>query len=125
MKNIEDIYELSPLQRGMLFESLRDPHRGLYVQQHTSVLRGEVDATALREAFESLVRRHGALRTSFVWQSSDRPVQVVLRKVRLPWRQCDVSHLDDADRTGLIDRLLTEDRERDFALDRAPLMRVM
>ena len=122
MKNVEDIYELSALQWGMLFESLRSPGRGFYVQQHSCVLLGDVDAAGLRDAFESLVQRHGSLRTSFVWQQSERPVQVVFRQVRLPWREVDLSRLQEPSRA--VEELLRSDRERDFALDRAPLMRL-
>ena len=31
--NVEDIYELSPAQQGMLFHSLYDPDSGVFVEQ--------------------------------------------------------------------------------------------
>ena len=45
--SIEDIYELSPLQEGMLFHSLYDPRAGLYVQQFNFRLPPGTDLPAL------------------------------------------------------------------------------
>ena len=37
MPDIEDIYELTPMQHGMLFHSLYAPEEGLYCQQMSCV----------------------------------------------------------------------------------------
>ena len=47
---IEDIYRLSPLQEGMLFESLYAPESDAYVVQVSWTLGGDLDPAALRRA---------------------------------------------------------------------------
>jgi hypothetical protein len=89
--NVESIYPLSPLQQGMLFHTLFAPHTGVYFQQLNCVLRGEIDAGALRKAWERVVARHGALRTCFLWEEVDNPLQVVRKHVKLPWQEHDWS----------------------------------
>mgnify|MGYP006205076249 CR=1 FL=1 len=49
-QEVEEIYELSPMQEGMLFESLYAPESGVYVTQLCFTLDRRVDAAALRQA---------------------------------------------------------------------------
>ena len=48
MIDIEDIYPLSPMQKGMLFHTLLTPDTGIYFEQHCWGVRGEIDATLTR-----------------------------------------------------------------------------
>ena len=119
-RNVEDIYELSPLQEGMLFHHLADQGSGLYCEQMTFEIGGEVDEGAFGRAWEAIVARHGALRTSFQWEGLERPLQVVHRNVSVP-----IEHRDAAGWTaGRLEVFAAEERKRAFDLGQAPLMRV-
>jgi amino acid adenylation domain-containing protein len=117
---IEDVYRLSPLQEGMLFESLYAPEADAYVIQIVWTLGGDLDPAALRRAWEELVRRHAVLRTSFHWQEMERPHQVVHGEVELPWIEEDWRGVPAAER----ERRLEEDRRAGFDLETAPLFRL-
>ena len=41
-ENIEDIYPLSPLQQGLLFHTLETPGSGVYLQQLSCLLHGDL-----------------------------------------------------------------------------------
>ncbi|HEX9669307.1 MAG TPA: amino acid adenylation domain-containing protein [Thermoanaerobaculia bacterium] len=120
---IEDIYPLSPMQEGMLFHSLYAPRSGVYFNQTWCVLEGDVDAAALRRAWERTVESHPVLRTGFDWQRREKPFQVVYRRVRLPWRELDWRGLEPAAEEERFGRLLEEDRARGFDLAQPPLLR--
>lgn len=70
--------------------------------------------------------RHPILRTAFVWEAAEGPLQVVHQKVRVP-RSSSTSCLASppeaqaARRSGCS---LDADRERGFDLSKAPLMRL-
>lgn len=93
-KQIEDIYPLSPMQQGMLFHSLYAPHSGVYVIQVSFEIAGQLDTVAFEQAWQKVAERYTVLRTAFVWENVEQPLQVVGRKVKIPvtfleWRSLD------------------------------------
>jgi non-ribosomal peptide synthetase component F len=120
---VEDIYPLSPMQEGMLFHTLYEPDTGVYFQQLRCTLRGELDVAAFMRAWQQLADRHPILRTAFVWEESDQPLQVVHRQVELPWEQQDWRGLTPAAQHERFEAWLLADRRQGFELDTPPLMR--
>ena len=102
LKNVEDIYDLSPLQQGLLFHSLYAPDSGVYVQQTEWVLRGEINLKAFEQAWQQVVNRHSSLRTCFVWKDLDKPLQVVRQSVKLRIALEDWSELSDSEHVRLL-----------------------
>lgn len=122
--NVEDIYELSPLQGGMLLHSMHDGAADMYLSQQTYTAEGPLDPDALVRAWESVVAAHPALRTSFHWAGLDKPLQVVHREVALPVVRDDWSEADPEQQRKQIDQMLAEDRSNGFDLAVAPLQRL-
>ena len=121
---IEDIYPLSPVQQAMLFETLADRGSGVYIQQFLYRLTGELDPVAFRRAWETVVDRHAALRTAFVWEGQRRPVQAVLARADLPWTEADLRGLDPNRQLARARDHLAEVARSGFVLTRAPLLRL-
>src|SRR5258708_6769799 len=80
---VEQIYELSPMQQAMLFHSLAAPGSGVYVQQLGLRLCGRLDIAAFERAWREVVARHDVLRSAFFWEDLEKPAQVVYRQVEL------------------------------------------
>ncbi len=85
MNNIEDIYELSPMQQGMLFHTLHSPESEAYFEQLLCTLQGEFNLPAFQQAWQKIVDRHPVLRSSFHWEEIEKPLQMVSKEVELPW----------------------------------------
>jgi surfactin family lipopeptide synthetase C len=124
MNKIETIYPLSPLQQGMLFHTLYAPHSGVYFQQINYTLRGNLDMAAFKKAWQLVVDRHPALRSAFIWERRDKPLQVVQQGVNVPWDEQDWRGQPPTEQQERLDALLCADRARGFALNRAPLIRM-
>ncbi|HWS55797.1 MAG TPA: amino acid adenylation domain-containing protein, partial [Pyrinomonadaceae bacterium] len=122
--NVEDIYPLSPMQHGILFEELSAPGSTSYNVQVMFVLSGEFDADALGRTWELTVERHPLLRTSFHWKEAGKALQVVRRRVPLPLARMDWSGLSEAEQEARLREFIEEDRQRAFDLASAPLMRL-
>ena len=125
MKNVEEFYPLSPVQEGMLFHNLFAPEAGDYVLQSHSLLEKQIDVAAFERAWQSVVDRHTALRTFFVWEGIKKPIQVVQRGVRLPLEQQDWRGMEKSEQEAALKTFLQQDRLRGFKLNQAPLMRLV
>ena len=123
-KKIEAIYPLSPMQQGLLFHSLYAPDSGLYVEQMTCELRGPVDDSALERAWQRVVDRHSVLRTAFVWEKLEQPVQVVHQQVKVSLNRHDWRELSGEVQKERLAELLQNERGRAFELSKAPLIRL-
>jgi len=121
---IQDIYPLSPMQQGMLFHTLYDPGSGAYVEQRTFLLRGPLDKGAFSRAWQLVVDRHGALRTTFTWEDLEQPLQLVHERATLAVDAQDWRGSSPEEQEARLARYLAEDRRRGFDLESAPLMRL-
>jgi amino acid adenylation domain-containing protein/non-ribosomal peptide synthase protein (TIGR01720 family) len=121
--NIEAIYRLAPLQEGILYHTLQNPDRDVYLVQYQCTLEGLEDATRWRQAWQLCSERHSILRTLFTWEKREHPLQLVRGSVDLPWETLDWRECDGAEQQRRLDALLAADREQPFDLERAPLMR--
>jgi amino acid adenylation domain-containing protein/non-ribosomal peptide synthase protein (TIGR01720 family) len=119
-----DIYPLSPLQEGMLFHSVQAPGGGVYVVQVAGRLRGDLDPERLRAAWAGLIGNYDVLRTAFLWEGLQRPLQLVHREVPLPWAEHDWRDRSKAEQREALAALLQEDRVGGFDPARAPLIRL-
>lgn len=121
---IEDVLELSPLQEGILFQTLYSSDPSMYVEQFSFALWVPVATTAFARAWQKVLDRHAALCTSFYWEDVERPVQVVQRGLDVPLLQEDWSGLDGAEQSARLRALLETDRNRGFDLSKGPLLRI-
>jgi non-ribosomal peptide synthase protein (TIGR01720 family) len=122
---IEDIYELTALQEGILFHWLYDRKSTSYYQQISYTGRGRLDIGALRESLREMIGRQEALRTAFVHKGLSRPVQVVLRERTEEFYFGDLRGLSDThSRQQSVRRYKEEDRLRGFDLEEEMLLRL-
>src|SRR5579859_4668805 len=123
--SIEHIYGLSPMQQGMLFHTLYAPQSGVYIGQLICRIEPGLDIDLFYEAWQRVILRHPPLRTAFLWEGMDEPLQVVYRFVTVPWQQHDWQDLSESERQVMLEKMLAEDRRDGFDVSQAPLMRLM
>ncbi|HEX8185162.1 MAG TPA: condensation domain-containing protein, partial [Blastocatellia bacterium] len=121
---IEDIYPLSPMQKGMLFHSLYETDYDVYCTQLVCELRGELNRDAFVAAWQSVVDEHPVLRTGFEWEGVKEPLQVVRQKAKLPVNEQVWRGLDESKKEERLARLLKTDQQQRFHLGQPPLMRL-
>ena len=122
--NIENIYELSPVQQGILFHSLYDSASEAYFVQLSYGLRGILNIAAFERAWERTLAHHSPLRTSFHWQELDKTLQVVHKKVQLPLQQLDWRGINPEEQQEKFQAFLLSDRQQGFKLSDESLLRL-
>src|SRR5205085_4282328 len=106
-------------QRALWFLHLLSPESGAYNLAFAARVSGELDVACLRGAFQRLVDRHPALRTTFTAITGE-PAQRIHEGAEVCFQQKDVAALSEA---GLND-LLAEQAYTAFDLENGPLFRV-
>ena len=119
--DVQDIYELTPLQEGMLFYQMNSKEGEYFVQVVYNCLK-KVDVDKLKTALELLSIKHEVLRTIFVYEKVKKPVQAILKK-RIPsCKEVDIS--SETDKETAFEVIREEDVKRGFNFSKDPLLRV-
>ncbi|GER90177.1 hypothetical protein KDW_43390 [Dictyobacter vulcani] len=122
-RRVENIYPLVPMQQGLLFQSIYAGGQGDYIVQIGYSFKGQLDIAALLQSWQHVVNQHPILRTAFLWDGLDEPVQMVRQQISLPVTQLDWHNLSSAEQQERLKTLLQEDRLQGFDPSQAPLMR--
>ena len=114
--DIEDLYPLSAMQQGLLFHAQMESETGVYFEQHIVELKGELNRELFSQAWASVIKKYEILRTSFIWENQERPLQIV-------HKHCEIS-IDFPESVTDFDEFIRQDRIRGFDLEKAPLTRI-
>ena len=123
-KNVESIYELTPMQQGLLFHVLSDPDSSAYFNQNSLQISGNLNILAMKQAWQKMIERHSILRTSFHWEGLKKIVQIVHKSVELPWEEKDWRSLLKVEKEKSLETFLETDKQRGFNFSKAPLIRL-
>ena len=116
LQNIDDVYKLSPVQQDLLSER--------WSAQAVYAIEGPLDYARFKSAWEQALLRHATLRTAFHSKNLEKPVQVVQQQVPVTLIEDDWQHLSASEQLANFEAFKTEDHDRGFELQRAPLMRL-
>lgn len=107
LKNVEEIYTLSPLQETVLADNMQGCG-----QLICEVLGLNVEK--LKQAWQLTVDRHSVLRTLFVCKNLERPRQVVIKQLKVAIFKQDWSTLSLPETVLKLDNFLESEREQVF-----------
>jgi amino acid adenylation domain-containing protein/non-ribosomal peptide synthase protein (TIGR01720 family)/FkbM family methyltransferase len=121
---IEDIYPLAPTQEGMLFHALLDGSSS-YFEQMSYRLHGEMDVKLVQKSLKSLFKRHGILRTAFIHEGLDCPLQVVIKDRDEDFYYKDLCDIESVtERLAFVKAFKEESKTNPPDLSRDTLMKV-
>jgi len=120
---LDNAYPLTPLQQGMLYEALKNPDTNVYIAYIVVDISGELDSALFKAAWRGAVQQHETLRTRFLWEGLDAPLQLVNSSVELDWVECDSSQTDFSSAESTVDHWLDHERSQPLGLTDTPPMR--
>ncbi|OMF39086.1 non-ribosomal peptide synthetase, partial [Paenibacillus peoriae] len=121
---LENIYSLTPMQKGILFHGLMEPKSGAYFEQATFDLQGSFQVEAFAESLNQLVDRHQIFRTNFYSGWNEQPLQVVYRHKHAGFRFEDVRSMGQGEQDAYIADFAERDKVEGFNFSSGELMRV-
>jgi amino acid adenylation domain-containing protein/non-ribosomal peptide synthase protein (TIGR01720 family) len=123
-RELQLMYPLSPMQAGMLYHSLKDARGTAYLTQTLFSLQGTVDRSIIERSFNKLAARYDILRTCFIYEGLDEPLQVVLKERNIRVDYEDIVHLSVKQKADYLEKLKLKDREEPYDLTRDILTRL-
>jgi amino acid adenylation domain-containing protein/non-ribosomal peptide synthase protein (TIGR01720 family) len=123
-RQVADIYPLSPMQQGLLFHTIYSPDSGVYFEQLNMTIDSALNVLVFQQAWQQVIERYSVLRTAFVWEGVEQPLQIVYSQVELPWTQLDWQNFTTDEQQEKLATFLSQDQAKGFELDKVPLMRV-
>ncbi|MDQ1352342.1 MAG: hypothetical protein QG657_2648, partial [Acidobacteriota bacterium] len=122
---IEDIYPMSDIEKGLVFYYSKSTGTAVYHDQFIYPLKyREFDADVYNRALELIVEKHPILRTGFNVEDFGESVQIVYRHVPVDLPHYDITHLDRPEQGAYIKNYLAEDRQHPFDAAVPPLVRI-
>ncbi|WP_344555936.1 amino acid adenylation domain-containing protein, partial [Kitasatospora saccharophila] len=123
---IEEVWPVSPLQEGLLFEADYDDGTvDVYTARDVITLDRRVPLPTLRAAVAAVLDAHPNLRAGFLQTGPERPVQFVPRAVDVPLTETDLSDLTEAEFAYRLDELKAQQAATRFDPAAPPLLRLV
>ncbi|OUL26109.1 condensation domain-containing protein [Nostoc sp. 106C] len=114
---------LSFAQARLWFLDQLEPGNYAYNIPVALQLTGHLNISALEQSFNEIVRRHEALRTTFV-MGSHEPIQIITPQQTITISLVDLRDLADSEQQAQVQHLALEEAKRPFNLGTGPLIRV-
>lgn len=116
--NIQSIYPLTPLQEGILFESINNENDG-YVIQAIFEFSDTLRTSCLRGAIEKLFSMHEVLRTRILYEGLERPYQIIVKENNIDFQYYDCRNIKEKEYLEIID----QDKKNGILFGTDPLIR--
>jgi amino acid adenylation domain-containing protein len=113
---------LSFAQQRLWFFDQFEPGSPVYNLTAPISFEGDLDIAALERAFNVIVQRHEALRTTFAFRDG-QPVQIIAATQTIGMRLIDLSHLHHDEQHAKIEDILRQESTGSFDLKQGPLLR--
>ncbi|MEM9547241.1 MAG: amino acid adenylation domain-containing protein, partial [Bacteroidota bacterium] len=122
-ENIEDVYPMRDIQKGMVMLSELQSGQSVYHDQFVYKIQ-KVDIELLHKAYELLIEKHETLRTNFDLSTHGEPVQIVQKNVNFAVDYNDLKRLNAKNKESYIKEYMINERKKPFVMNKGLLWRV-
>lgn len=117
IEELEDAYPLGPFQMYMLEKELNSHEHGIFVMEKIMSYDEEMNVELFNEAFQYVAAQHPIMRTSFLWDGFDEPIQLVHKKTELPFKYEDLTDYSPMEQQLRCQEYFREDEFRGLELN--------
>lgn len=120
--NILRLYQLTPMQEGMLFHKMLNEEDDSYFVQISIKIERNLNQCLVKDALKLIADKYDVLRTAFVYRNMSVPRQVLLKNREIELITKDISASDNIEEQ--IRKIKADDIKRNFDLEKDSLLRV-
>lgn len=120
----EDIYELAPLQEGMLYHAVADNKSTAYIIQHMFKIDGSIKLDTIKESIRLLALKHEVLRTCILYRETNKPWQIIVKNSKIDYELVKMDGFDEEYQVTECMALAESEVRRGFDLEEDSLLRV-
>lgn len=122
---VADIYELTPLQEGMLYHNESNEKGTEYVVQHIFKLNGLITEKTINEALGLLTAKHEVLKTAILFRETKQPWQILLTNRTVKAERRNLDHMETTEQETYIKQLSEIIVKEGFDIENECLLRVL
>lgn len=124
VENIDNVYNLTPMQKGMVYYKLLDENSHGYTVQNSLEIYGELNLSTVQKCLELLSIKYDILRSSICLQLTNNIKQVILKNRRIEYIYFDILKEEETKKEEKVNKIKNDDIERGFNLEKDSLLRV-
>lgn len=121
---IQNVYPLTPMQQGMLFNFLYNKDSKAYFQQFCFSLEVDLDIDVFEKSFNKIIERYDVFRPIFIYEKVEEPKQVVLAERNAKLYYEDISQRELQEQLQFLEEFKEKDKEKGFDISKDILMRI-
>ncbi len=121
--NVQDVYPMSDIQKGMVVTALKNPKKALYHQQFFYQIH-KLNEESLNEAVRLMVEKHEILRTNFDLYNYKTEVQIVSKEIDVNIEYINLEEHTTKEQERYIEDYLDAGKKNPFNLSNGPLWRI-
>lgn len=121
---IEEIFELSPMQKVMYYHSNRNRGVSPYYHNRTFRVNGKLDLEKINKAYQLLFDQYQILRTLYYKSSDGEIYQIAFKNIETYMDFFDISDMTKEQQNKYLEMKIIEDGLKGFDLENDLLMRV-
>jgi len=127
---IEDAYRLSPIQSGFLFtdaiiQDSKSKDASGYIVQSVYKIEDDISVELLQSAWDVLIHNNSILRTGFLWQQLEEPIQFVVSRFVHDFRLMHLISQEIKDLEVEVMSSAHQEKSRSFDLSQPPLSKIV
>jgi len=116
-KNIQNIYELTPMQNAILVNDLLS-NAGAFFEQLSFSIHSKLDIAIFEQVWNTIILRHDLLRTNFIHNKAKEPLQIVFKQRPLEF------YYEELSSKASLESYKMQDKQRGFNLAKDKLFRI-
>ncbi|NOQ24124.1 MAG: amino acid adenylation domain-containing protein [Bacteroidales bacterium] len=112
-KEVEDVFPMADVQKGMVFHSIRDEEFAIFHDQIVNIVKfQDLDVDLLYKALSLMSMKHPILRTSFYLDYKGESLQFVYKDIKIDYEHLDIANSSPEEKEIYINECLLKDRKK-------------